>query len=47
MEIIETSIEGLKVIETKSFSGDQGYLTESYNKIYSEIGINNKFIQDN
>jgi len=48
MQIIETGIEGLVVIEPKIFGDDRGYFFESYNqqafaKSYREI----QFVQDN
>jgi dTDP-4-dehydrorhamnose 3,5-epimerase len=48
MEIIETGIEGLKVIKPKVFKDPRGYFFESYNqKIMSDLGLNDNFIQDN
>jgi len=44
----KTKIQGLILIESKKFFDERGYFFESYNeKIYSEIGIKNKFVQDN
>jgi dTDP-4-dehydrorhamnose 3,5-epimerase len=48
MEIIETGIEGLKVIKPKVFKDPRGYFLESYNqKIMNDLGFNDDFIQDN
>jgi dTDP-4-dehydrorhamnose 3,5-epimerase len=48
MEIIETGIEGLKVIKPRVFKDPRGYFFESYNqKIFNDLGFNDDFIQDN
>ena len=48
MKKYKTKIQGLILIESKKFFDERGYFFESYNeKIYSEIGIKNKFLQDN
>ncbi len=48
MKIIETSLNGLYVIEPKVFKDERGYFYESYNqKIFEESGINDVFVQDN
>jgi len=45
---IETSIDGMIVIEPKVFSDERGYFMESYNKEdFAQIGINVDFVQDN
>lgn len=48
MNIVETGIEGLVVIEPKIFADSRGYFFESYNanKLHGE-GINTIFVQDN
>lgn len=48
MKVVETGIEGLKIIEPRIFSDERGYFFESYNQMkFAEIGINVNFVQDN
>ncbi len=48
MNIIETGIDGLVIIEPKIFSDDRGYFFESYNTSkLAEYGIKDSFVQDN
>lgn len=48
MNIIETPIEDLLVIEPKVWKDTRGYFYESYNaKAFEEAGINAVFVQDN
>jgi dTDP-4-dehydrorhamnose 3,5-epimerase len=48
MEVIDTDIEGLKVIKPEIFRDARGYFFESYNaQRYMEAGITNTFVQDN
>jgi len=48
MNIIETPIKGLLVIEPKVFADERGYFFESYNEIkFHKAGIDARFIQDN
>lgn len=48
MNIIKTPIDGLLVIEPDIFQDQRGYFIESYNeKRFHEMGIVNKFVQDN
>jgi len=48
MNIIETGIEGLIVIEPRVFGDERGYFFESYNQQkFSELGLNYNFVQDN
>lgn len=45
---IDTSIEGLCIIEPTVFGDDRGYFMEAYSKSeFSEIGIDYEFVQDN
>ena len=45
---INTSIEGVYIIEPTAFGDDRGYFMETYSKKeFEEIGITNNFIQDN
>jgi len=48
VNIIETSIPEVKIIEPKVFGDDRGYFFESWNKAaYEEAGICCNFVQDN
>ena len=48
MEIIETKIEGLKIIKPDVFGDSRGFFTETYNENrYREMGIEQRFVQDN
>ena len=45
---IETSIEGVYVIEPTVFGDNRGFFMETYSKRdFEEIGINSEFVQDN
>jgi dTDP-4-dehydrorhamnose 3,5-epimerase len=47
-KVINTSIKGLLIIETKIFKDDRGFFIESYNKRdFKEIGFDVDFVQDN
>lgn len=48
MNIIETGLPGLLIIEPRVFEDDRGYFFESYQQErYVEVGITQPFIQDN
>ena len=48
MEIIETKIPGLYIVQPKVFGDHRGYFCETYNeKAFHSLGITNKFCQDN
>lgn len=48
MPFIKTNFPGLLIFEPKVFEDNRGYFFESYNqKVFSEEGIEIKFIQDN
>ena len=48
MNVIETKLSGVKILEPKVFGDHRGYFMESYNKnIFDELGLNFEFIQDN
>lgn len=48
MKVVDTPIEGLKVIEPRVFEDPRGFFFESYNKVaYESNGIETIFIQDN
>src|SRR6476646_3950465 len=48
MNIIETPIKDLVIIEPKVWRDDRGYFFESYNeKAFNDAGIDAKFVQDN
>ncbi len=45
---IDTSIEGVCIIEPTVFGDARGYFVETYNEVdFNEIGIYNRFVQDN
>lgn len=48
MNVIETNIEGLLIIEPDVFYDPRGFFFESYNEAkYKEAGLDYKFVQDN
>ena len=48
MNIIETPIEGVKIIEPKVFGDARGYFFESWNKAaFAAAGLEADFVQDN
>ena len=48
MNVRETPIEGLLILEPKIFNDGRGYFYESYNqKKYNDAGIDVDFVQDN
>ncbi|PYV48349.1 MAG: dTDP-4-dehydrorhamnose 3,5-epimerase [Acidobacteria bacterium] len=48
MKVIDTPLVGALVLEPKVFSDDRGFFLESYNeKVFQEIGIRDRFVQDN
>ena len=48
MDIIETAIEGLVIIEPRLFQDDRGYFFESFNQIEFETKVcKTTFVQDN
>ena len=48
MNVLETSLSGLKIIEPKVFGDRRGFFLETWNrKRYAEIGIDENFVQDN
>jgi dTDP-4-dehydrorhamnose 3,5-epimerase len=48
LNIIETSLPGVKVVEPKVFGDHRGWFMETYSdKVFIEKGINIKFVQDN
>ena len=48
MEIIETKLEGVCILEPKVFGDHRGYFMETYSaKVFRELGIDNVFVQDN
>ncbi|MEG1059130.1 MAG: dTDP-4-dehydrorhamnose 3,5-epimerase [Clostridia bacterium] len=45
---IDTTIEGVYIIEPSVFGDDRGYFMETYSESeFEKIGITNKFVQDN
>jgi dTDP-4-dehydrorhamnose 3,5-epimerase len=48
MKVLQTPLAGALVLEPKVFADDRGFFLESYNeKAFQEIGIRDKFVQDN
>ncbi len=48
MNVIETKIPGLLIIEPKVFGDERGFFVETYNESrYKEMGISGNFVQDN
>ena len=48
MKVIDTEIEGVKIIEPDVFSDERGWFCETYNEEwYRRIGIEDIFVQDN
>ena len=48
MKVLDTGIEGLKIIEPDVFHDERGYFFESYNaERYAAAGITTMFVQDN
>ena len=48
MNIIESRLKGVKLIEPAVYGDHRGFFTESYNeKLFHEHGIHDQFVQDN
>ena len=48
MNILDTPLEGVKIVEPDVFSDTRGYFFESYNREkMMKAGMGNNFIQDN
>jgi dTDP-4-dehydrorhamnose 3,5-epimerase len=48
MNKINTSLDGVYVLEPKVFGDERGYFLESYNeRVLRELGIDEQFVQDN
>jgi len=48
MKVIDTTIEGVKIIEPKVFGDERGYFFEAWSKAkFAEAGIDVEFVQDN
>lgn len=48
MNIIETAIPGVLIIEPKVFGDDRGFFLESWNaRVFAEAGLDLQFVQDN
>ena len=48
MNIIETTLPGVLIVEPKTFGDSRGYFFESWNQAAYEVaGITNKWVQDN
>ena len=48
MKKTETSLPGVLLLEPRVFGDGRGFLLESYNeRVFTELGIHEKFVQDN
>src|ERR1700685_469698 len=48
MRKISTSLPGVVILEPRVFGDERGFFLESYNeKIFAELGIDERFVQDN
>jgi len=48
MQIIDTALADVKIIEPKVFGDERGFFMESYNRDrFAEVGIPDAFVQDN
>lgn len=48
MKVIDTTIEGVKIIEPEVFGDERGYFFEAWNKAkFAKAGIDVEFVQDN
>ena len=48
MKKTETSLPGVLLLEPLVFGDGRGFLLESYNeRVFTELGIHEKFVQDN
>ena len=48
MNVIETDLPGVLILEPRVFGDDRGFFMESWNgRRYEELGIPNNFVQDN
>jgi len=48
MKVLETPLVGPLILEPRVFGDQRGFFLESYNeKVFAEIGIHEKFVQDN
>ncbi|MEA3041359.1 MAG: dTDP-4-dehydrorhamnose 3,5-epimerase [Sphingomonadales bacterium] len=48
MNVVDTALPGVKLIEPRVFGDDRGFFLESWNaQIFAEAGIDANFVQDN
>src|SRR5438874_1546439 len=48
MNVIETKLPGVLIIEPKAFGDARGYFMETYHaRRYAQLGLNVSFVQDN
>jgi len=48
VNVVETSLPGVLIVEPKVFGDHRGFFMETYNEIrYREAGIDGRFVQDN
>jgi len=48
MEIIDTKLQGVKLLKPKRFGDNRGFFAETYNRrVYTDLGVDAEFVQDN
>ena len=48
MNVVETDIPDLLILEPEVFGDDRGFFLESWNqRVFAELGLNQSFVQDN
>ena len=48
MEVVDLSLEGVKLIKPRRFNDDRGFFQQTYHyALYAEAGIDIRFVQDN
>lgn len=48
MNVIETGLSGVLILEPKVFGDERGFFMESYNRrVFAELGLPTDFVQDN
>ena len=48
MKVLDTPLSGALILEPRVFADPRGFFLESYNeKVFADIGIKEKFVQDN
>ena len=48
MDVIQTELPGVTILEPRVFRDDRGYFLETWNQLrYAELGLPERFVQDN